>query len=146
MQAALTGVAAGVLIRYSMLKRDYRQYPVIPWHGNTSCRPSLPQSLARSNPGANRKRIYCCNSWPCGSTIQTCDLERMMLKNLDEIILFQGAEYVEGGQVLSPKLPGHVYIFIGRRSYLHRKYFVVDSCSSYLLYFGRLKEEKLLVK
>jgi len=101
LQAMLTGVVTGVLIRYSMLKRDYRQYPSYP-HGTTihlamAFIAAVIGSVAI--PALVEKEFTAVTFLALAATQfrEVRDMERMMLKNLDKVnLVSRGTEYIEG--------------------------------------------------
>jgi hypothetical protein len=97
----LTGVVTGVLIRYYMLKRDYRQYPSYP-HGTTihlamAFIAAVIGSVAV--PALMEKEFTAVTFLALAATQfrEVRDMERMMLKNLDRAnLVSRGVEYIEG--------------------------------------------------
>ncbi len=101
LEAMLTGVVTGVLIRYYMLKRDYRQYPSYP-HGTTihlamAFIAAVIGSVAV--PALMEKEFTAVTFLALAATQfrEVRDMERMMLKNLDRAnLVSRGVEYIEG--------------------------------------------------
>jgi len=101
LQALLTGLISGVMLRYYMLKRDYRQYPSYP-HGTTI---HLAMAFiaafigAVAVPALMEKEFTAVTFLALAATQfrEVRNMERIMLENIDRISLVsRGAEYIEG--------------------------------------------------
>jgi hypothetical protein len=101
LQAMLTGIVTGVLIRYSMLKRDYRQYPSYP-HGTTI---HLAMAFIAAVIGsvaipALAEKEFTAVTFLALAAAQFREvrgMERIMLRNLDRLnLVSRGMEYIEG--------------------------------------------------
>jgi hypothetical protein len=98
-QAMLNGVVIGVLIRYYILKRDYRQYPSYP-HGvltHLSFIAAVIGSIAI--PALMEKEFTAVTFLALAATQfrEVRDMEREMLHNLDQTgLVSRGADYIEG--------------------------------------------------
>ena len=100
-QAMFNGVVIGVLIRYYVLKRDYRQYPSYPHgvltHLSLGFIAAVIGSIAI--PALMEKEFTAVTFLALAATQfrEVRDMERIMLLNLDQTSLVsRGADYIEG--------------------------------------------------
>ncbi len=100
-QAMFNGVAIGVLIRYYVLKRDYRQYPSYPHgvltHLSLGFIAAVIGSIAI--PALMEKEFTAVTFLALAATQfrEVRDMERVMLINLDQTSLVsRGVDYIEG--------------------------------------------------
>jgi hypothetical protein len=100
-QAMLNGVVIGVLIRYYILKRDYRQYPSYPHgvltHLSLAFIAAVIGSIAI--PALMEKEFTAVTFLALAATQfrEVRDMEREMLHNLDQTgLVSRGADYIEG--------------------------------------------------
>lgn len=100
-QAMFNGVVIGILIRYYILKRDYRQYPSYPHgvftHLSLGFIAAVIGSIAI--PALMEKEFTAVTFLALAATQfrEVRDMERVMLINLDQTgLVSRGADYIEG--------------------------------------------------
>lgn len=101
MQAVLNGIVIGVVIRYYLLKRDYRQYPSYPHGVITHLSLALIASLigAIAIPALMEKEFTAVTFLALAATQfrEVRTMERIMLEGLDQTnLVSRGPDYIEG--------------------------------------------------